>query len=186
MDLLARRRMMMRVAEEPVIPIQILPNGDFSNGTTGWAKVNNSTTVENDNNSLLVTIVTASSSKSRGVYIASAKPVPGHVYYNKFHLVTSYKASVRVRTDSQAILTIATTADTEITIDNVREYTGTAGQRINVYSHYGAASTVGQTMRIYTAMCIDLTATFGEGNEPDLNKCRRLFPLDYYDYNTGN
>jgi hypothetical protein len=32
-------------------------------------------------------------------------------------------------------------------------------------------------------MMIDLTATFGTGNEPTIDACRRIFPDDYYPYN---
>lgn len=184
MDLLARRRMMMRVADEPVIPIQIVRNGDFSNGTTGWTRINTGVTITNDNGSLLVTVATASSSTARGVYSSTAKLKASHVYYIKYKLKTSYNASVRLRTSSKAIKTITTTADTVVTSDVRVAYSGTNNQTLNCYSHYGAASTVGQTMRIYAAICIDLTLTFGEGNEPDLDRCRRLFPNDYYEYNT--
>ncbi len=188
MDLLARRRMMMGVSEEPVVPIQIVQNGDFGTGTTyRWNVINKSSSIAIDNGSLLMTIVTAgSSSTSRGVYNTVALLATGHIYYSKIKLVTSYNGSVRLRTSSLAMLTMTTTAGVDGTFDNVKEYTGTNNQRINIYSHYGKASTVGQTMRLYSAMMIDLTATFGAGNEPDLDRCRRLFPLDYYDYNTGN
>ncbi len=188
MDLLARRRMMMRVAAAPVVPIQIVENGDFATGTTyRWGVINTASSIANDNDTLLMTIVTAgSSSTSRGVYNSVAKLTTGHIYYNKVKLVTSYAGSVRLRTSSLAMMTMTTTAGVDGTFDNVKEYTGTDAQRVNIYSHYGKASTVGQTMRIYSAMIIDLTATFGAGNEPDLDRCRRLFPLDYYDYNTGN
>lgn len=37
---------------------------------------------------------------------------------------------------------------------------------------------------IVEANFIDLTIAFGEGNEPDITTCRKIFP-DYYAHNTG-
>ena len=48
----------------------------------------------------------------------------------------------------------------------------------------GVQSTAaGSYSYVRNIFCIDLTATFGSGNEPELSECRELFTDDYYWYN---
>lgn len=48
------------------------------------------------------------------------------------------------------------------------------------------ASNENETMMLIDVNLIDLTETFGIGNEPNLNACRSIFTKDYYEYYNPN
>lgn len=167
---------------------QLVQNGNFANGTTGWIKVNADLSVNNNilsmagqgtHNSVYINQTVSNTGFNVGnklyakLKIRTTSTICNRlsVYYNES--VGRYIKHVDNPVQNQwyevdGIITIISKEQTEFVIrayyDNISDSLGQVHQVDGLYGIVG----------------IDLTATFGAGNEPDLATCQTLFP-SYFD-----
>ena len=131
----------------------LIVNGDFRNGTTGWTKYPSSTSLTIENQALKVVATTDG-------YAQVYKYIPtiiGNKYYTRFKYVAGNVVPNLVSVDG---IYTATSTSMQIKISG----TVLAGDYYYVKS----------------VISIDLTTTFGAGNEPDLATCDTMFST-YFD-----
>lgn len=172
---------------------QILTNGDFSNGTSGWSgySPNTITQISVENNELTVTKVGGT--------------VGGFAYVNNVTFDTTHLYYVKAAVKALDVVD----HDTHYATFGFSKTNGTVGGNTQIYIYsleYTTRSFVsspvnatdrlivragkGQTSPTYSVkckniMCIDLTLMFGEGNEPTKEECDVIFYDDYYAYDPG-
>lgn len=154
----------------------VITNGNFV-GTSGWDAVSASNgTLSTLDNELIysVTGLVASSRVQQSVY----SPVIGHKYYvkseiNPKYANTSYTAFGGVNT------TINPVADTWNTIKGIVTAINNTGFKL--YHPTNSYYIIGDTFKIRKTIVIDLTASYGAGDEPTLEEIETLLSL--YDNN---
>lgn len=166
----------------------IVTNGDFSNGTTGWATTSGA--ISTANNILSIT------GNGTSLQITTTTPI-GSIYINRKYRVGS---KIRVTNSICAKLQIRLYDGVNYlryNIDNpvqnqwysishiVTALNNTAAGRFEVITIYSnSASSIGQVTEVMNASAIDLTATFGAGKEPTLAEMDRLmarYPNSWFD-----
>ena len=165
---------------------QMISNGDFSNGTTGWSNVANSTlSVSNGE----FTISKYQKGSAGG--ICKLTTVSGfdntHLYYIKavaktncdYAIFVGFSAGTSVGGNTQ----LSTTSQTYETISAIVSPVNNSD--IFVIRMGTSASPEGSSGCCKSVMCIDLTTMFGAGNEPTKGEFEKLFPKDYYSYDAG-
>ena len=167
---------------------QLVNNGDFSNGTTGWGVAGTATlSVENG-------VLSAYSSTGSGAFGGvttgtNGKVYKGHKYFYSIYAKASASGNAYIPylDGTYATRTQGLPYPSTLTTEWQR-YVGLCdgikdGQSLFSVRNYTSR---GSALTIYTknAMMIDLTKMFGAGNEPqDTELLKQMFPLDYYDYN---
>lgn len=165
-------------------PIQIIQNGDFSDGLTGWT-TNNATATISDSE---VTITKGSSSSGGRLSATRATISSSKVYYFKViakYGTTNGRAGFFTSSGSSITGGYVTISDSSwTTYDKIASPNGSA----NLFALFaGTSSSSNGSYAVFKSVfCIDLTAMFGAGNEPTIETCRELFPNDYYPYNLTN
>ena len=171
-------------------------NGDFSNGTTGWYGVQSELITANN---ILSVVGNGVGAVSIFAQQTNTDYIMGNMYY--------VKARLRI-TGSQCIAAVvyinSTTQGVASYIDavNIQNYpivnqwyeinaivipTVDFGGKVRIggYHNYPTAEdTLGKTMDVQYAALIDLTATFGAGNEPtaaQMDRLLTLFPNSWFD-----
>ncbi len=161
---------------------QLLQNGNFENGTTGWSGGNTTISIEN-NRLKIVNNNTSSNSVITSVFISKGHKVlittafKRNVSTNIQCLLYLRKKGTRtydsyfksIASSSRQVVTAIITTTAEI--DSFLFYPTIAGQG-------------NETLVDYVAL-YDLTMMFGEGNEPTEEEFFKLFPNHYYPYNAG-
>lgn len=161
---------------------QLLQNGNFENGTTGWTASN--TIISIENNKLKVV---NNGDKSNGILRKISLP-KGHkvlittafkrnvstnntlaIYLRKKGTTTNDTYTKPIASSSRQVVTAILTTTLEISL---------------VMIFYTASGQGNETLVDYVAL-YDLTMMFGEGNEPTEEEFFKLFPNHYYPYNTG-
>lgn len=169
-----------------IVTNQMIENGDFSNGLTGWTIFNEgASTISASNNEATITGITTYND-GIGIELATA---PGHIYY--------VSASVKSTGDAAFF-------DSQHKIDNQilpsAEY--------KRYEHIISVGTLTSeffllskksinTVNIKDVMCIDITKVLGNGAQyiysleqttagAGVAWFRTLFPNDYYAYDSGS
>lgn len=142
----------------------LVKNGDFSNGTTGWDSIYSTLTVTNG-------IASVTANNKWGNISRWLPTVIGHKYYckctvkgdTKIRLQFGLNTFVYNQQESvfNSISLIYTSIDTKTAIQ-------ITDSRESDWS----------TFDVKDIMCIDLTATFGAGNEPTKEQCDIIF--DHY------
>ena len=171
-------------------PVQLVQNGNFANGTTGLSSRYANTSVSNG---VLTVEKAISGSAGASVWFDS---VPGldttHLYY--------MKALARKADDSSgynAVMHFQTSSYTtggNTTVYNggsiwrwIDQVTSPQNNTDRFALRTGSASSAQGVIGYYQNVnLIDLTATFGAGNEPTLEQCRAIFTEDYYEYYNPN
>lgn len=155
-------------------------NGDFRSGTQGWSAGIGSITAANK---------TLKLAAEGNVYnFAWANPSPniylteGHEYY--------YTATMTANNENITKLTMWTPSVVTTQVKNpIVGYpyklksirSAVAGDYIRLYYYVDTLeNTPGTSININNVSLIDLTATFGAGNEPTLEQCDVIFP-DWFD-----
>lgn len=161
---------------------QLLQNGNFENGTTGWGATN--TTISINNNKLKVV---NNNALLNSIYQSINLP-KGH----KVLVTTAFKRNVS--TDIKCIFSLrkkgtSTYEQYTKSISSSSRQVATAiittTAEIDRFDFYPTLSGQGnETLVDYVAL-YDLTMMFGEGNEPTEEEFFKLFPNHYYPYNTG-
>lgn len=161
---------------------QLLQNGNFENGTTGWTVSN--TIISIENNKLKIV---NNADNNNGIFRNISLP-KGH----KVLITTAFKRNVSTSISYSILLRKKgmTTYDTytkPIASSSRQVVTGiitTTAEidRFYFLPTYGRQGN--ETLVDYVAL-YDLTMMFGEGNEPTEEEFFKLFPNHYYPYNTG-
>lgn len=169
-----------------IVTNQMIENGDFSNGLTGWTIFNEgASTISASNNEATITGITTYND-GIGIELATA---PGHIYY----------VSASVKSTGNAAF-----FDSQHKIDNQilpsAEY--------KRYEHIISVGTLTSeffllskksinTVNIKDVMCIDITKVLGNGAQyiysleqttagAGVAWFRQMFPNDYYAYDSGS
>lgn len=163
---------------------QLVTNGNFANGTTGW-KVRNST--HSASGGILTntgdgTTMTAAEETNTTIQI-----IGSNKYYVRFRarVTGAGCTNLRLRSDFSAIVVNAAGAVQNQWYDKSDVVTigGTSSSNRSIlieHSYATAADALGKVMEIDFAYIINLTATFGAGNEPSKEVCDVIF-ADYFD-----
>lgn len=142
----------------------IISNGDFD-GTTDWSGGN--ATLSAASNTLSVT----GNGGARSPYAytsGSDQHVVGHKYYLRFNarVTNSSCESIRAYIGEQVTVQSSPTINKWYELSTVFD-ADAAANYVYVYHYYADAATAdGKVMDVRYALAIDLTATFGAGNEP--------------------
>ena len=162
---------------------QLVQNGDFSDGVTGWEEYGSVTFSVSDG---FLTVV-----KTRNSYGYARCPVSliaGHYYYYAAYLSSEYSYSVGIGfadadNPTANIGRIAIEGGSSAYISGIHHATGVEDYII-LRSTNGAVA--GSSFTAKNVICIDLTLMFGAGNEPaTVEEFEALYPLPYYAYNHG-
>ncbi|MGC7873916.1 hypothetical protein ACPUYX_20805, partial [Desulfosporosinus sp. SYSU MS00001] len=164
----------------------VVTNGDFSNGTTGWAGSN--ATISVSNNTLSVT-GTGSFQNFFAYSSTSINATDTHKYYvkAKMFVTNNISTSISIKLDtSSASSYIVNSINSPVqnqwyTLSGILTWNGgynTQPLRVLPYNTYADATTAnGKVMQVQQVQVIDLTATFGAGNEPSQAWCDANLPF---------
>ena len=155
----------------------IVTNGNFANGTTGWVGYN--ATVSVANNTAILT----------GNGLAARAQINNPLGIFRKGQKLYFKASVRsLDSDATLINVWSDGATTSYSLSNpVKDQwynlsgistsitNGSASTFVIGVTYADASSALGKKSEIKSVMCIDLTASFGAGNEPTKEQCDILF-----------
>lgn len=167
---------------------QLIPNGDFSNGTNNW--VIHDSSLEEISVSNGEILVTKKASSYGGMCRVS--PFTGdttHQYYLKATLKSnngSTGAYFGFCTTSWTVGSNTQNGTSSSEYETISFITSPAANTSYLVLRIGAGSSpIGASLTCKNIFCIDLTAMFGTGNEPTKEECDMLFYADYYPYDTG-
>lgn len=169
----------MQVKLEGLTAKNLVVNGDFRNGTTGWmSATSSSNTVVSG---VMVNTGNGTNIEPNAYTDIGAKEV-GNKYYATVKVKAKSDTCNRIRimsVDSFASISNPV-IDTTYTMSGI--ITASTNYRyLVVYHNYAsAAESSGKSIEIGDVSCINLTATFGAGNEPDLATCDAMFS-DYFE-----
>jgi hypothetical protein len=174
---------------------QLVSNGDFSDGATGWtANSANGTFAASEGVGTLTCTVGGARAGCR-VSTGTYNGIALHKLYVKIEYKSSALrdiyfgdgvgtaffnvAEARIKVTPEAVNTwyIADGITTRQSVD------ASGNTAFKVFFSY---ADVGETLQLRNLMCIDLTAMYGEGNEPTAEEFRASFPGDYYAHDTGS
>lgn len=152
---------------------QLVTNGNFANGTTGWSGDGSTRTVVNG----VLTVTGTGASVTPNAYTSIGNKIVGNKYYLRANVTpkSSLCASLRLTSiDSVQIIS-------NPVINNSYLLSGiiTASSTYNlivIYHYYASTADVtGAAIEVDNVMAINLTATYGAGNEPTKEQCDILF-----------
>lgn len=154
----------------------LVVNGDFRSGTTGWSSVAGTQSVVNGN--LLNT-------GTGGLLSPFSQVTVGLINTNKYYIksyarvTNSVCTDLRLRlfgVDSEFIIISSPVQNQWYSFSKIVTATSTANQVLYLAQAYvDAATALGKVMEIDYLMLINLTSTFGAGNEPTKEQCDILF-----------
>jgi len=173
--------------------INLVTNGDFSNGATGWSAMycalsvsNNILTATGDGaNSGLSTyaLTTIPSVEGKKVFMRARVKVTNEVCDNIVLLATPNISGSSVTVAYKA----TPSKDAEYFLTGILTVpSGWSGDlRFRVQSSYADAATAnGKVMKVQCALAIDLTSAFGSGNEPtaaQMDALLSFYPNSWFD-----
>lgn len=152
----------------------LVSNGNFANGTTGWAE--NGSTISTANNKLTITGSGASAAIS-----ASQANMFAYANGNKIYLKCTFKVTDAVCSQIYATITATGMATQTVTFQAPPQqntvYTksviatlapgGSGNVSVLIRALYADSATAsGKVMEVQNVMAFELTAIFGAGNEP--------------------
>lgn len=161
---------------------QLIQNGDFSGGTTGWSGIRGSITSSNS----ILTVVKGSST---GNLLILRNDVFKTKSERKYLVITSVKPinkdmQVRFAKNSQP-LSKSVTCTSDIW-NNISAFITYGIVDDNSFGLLIENPSQGDSIQIKYIQLFDLTLMFGAGNEPATpEEFEKMFPLDYYGYNAG-
>ena len=158
---------------------QLIQNGDFINGTTGW-KVRNST--HSVSSGILTNTGDGTSTTAAEETNTTIQIIGSNKYYVRFRarVTGTGCTNLRLRSDFSAIVVNAAGAVQNQWYDKSDVVTigGTSSSNRSIlieHSYATAADALGKVMEIDFAYIINLTATFGAGNEPTKEQCDLIY-----------
>lgn len=138
-------------------------NGNFSNGTTGWI-VNRSSAVPSVANNVLTVAMSASSLLTNWrIEQSTDNAIVGNKYYVRFQILPLLDTDITIMVGSGATAYITAEAGQWNDLSGV--VTAIDNIRLRIY-HNTASYQVGNEIKYKYFNVINLTATFGAGNEP--------------------
>lgn len=147
---------------------QLVQNGNFADGITGWSFNNGTYTISSGY--INMTATAQNTSIRQNIDIISS-----HKYL--------FKANVKAVTGTWEMVDATGYSAITTTGDKVILFTGSSNQTLIIYGGYDQLNT---TLSIGNIQIFDLTLMFGVGNEPtSVLEFNRLFPNAYYEYNAG-
>lgn len=172
---------------------QLIQNGNFSDGTTGWSMFSTTLTVEDGVGTATNTNGSASANIAQNIKSA----VGGHKYFISFDAnQPDGKTIAYYLTNCGTKSTVTLTANTWTNISRIKDCTATPTGNTNMYIYPPAEQ--GASVQVKNVEVIDLTQMFGstiadyiyslEQATPGAGVAwfRKLFPKDYYAFNAGS
>ncbi|MTI49714.1 MAG: hypothetical protein FH761_17930 [Firmicutes bacterium] len=161
----------------------LITNGNFSNNTTGWIAQR---TILSASNNLLQISATADTGPHYAQQIISTKPSVGKYYFSTqiSEIVGGVSVSLFNQKSDGSYDSVTTSASLNsnkhsgiLSITSVYS-TPTFYLRFNLLdsSLNATFSGTNETIKASSAMVINLTQIFGEGNEPTKEQCDKMFP----------
>jgi hypothetical protein len=146
----------------------LVTNGDFSNGTTGWSGVC-ATLSASDNVAICKLTKLDTTHYNMGIY--STAELSNLEIYHKYYISINVDSNmagtfaVQYGFSNQTIMTSALTKGifTHLSQTIVLK---NASDSLRCYFAYGSTVAIGEELYIKNVSCIDLTAAFGAGKEP--------------------
>lgn len=165
----------------------LVTNGDFSSGLNGWTPVGASAVVEADS-----IAITSDNTNYPRIYSDIPQTTLGDKYYVRASYFISDKTNVKtisisapvhlyfygIATIPNASLTVNAWADISA-VGSIAQVGTSVALRAELYS-----STVATTLKFKKPIAINLTATFGKGNEPtteQMDAILAMFPNSWFD-----
>ena len=182
MRTLLLRRRIMSAGGPGIKPVQIVRNGNFADGTDEWAPYSTSNGALSAADGILTYEVLRKLTNIYGnkIYNTNAIFYEGHVYYfvGDIYVPVACNVSFIYQSAAKEILAAVPgwnhySARYKYTASVTKCYMG-----VNSMS----AFSVGDEVLFKNVYVIDLTLTFGAGNEPTLAQCQQLFTEDYYPF----
>lgn len=165
----------------------LIKNGDFSNGITGWASYADASIVAS-NNSLIIT-GTGNSPYSYAIHNNAGDNVLGRKIYVRYKIKVTNSLCVSTfcyivgSSGGQIVASQIISSPVQNSIYTVSGVTALSSTVTGSKFHikpilvYPDATTAnGKSAEIQEVVTVDLTATFGAGNEPTETQCNAMFP----------
>ena len=152
-------------------------NGAFSN-TAGWSKTVLGFNISALNNELVFSVIDPVINS--GVY-QSISAIAGHKYHVKALFFPKYSQEITISVGGSSVLRV------DPIINEWNILSGVVTTLTNgsfILTHDTTNYSLGDTFRIKSVFCIDLTATFGVGKEPSKEECDIIFS-DWFDGKQG-
>lgn len=166
---------------------QLVSNGNFSNGTTGWSAYNSTLSAASGE----LTITKSSTASGLGGLARTALTGDTSHWYYIACDAKSDSANTEMyfgfHTTSNTIGSNIMVANGTSTYRRISIITRPANATDSLCARIGVgASAVGVSGKIRNVIMCDLTAMFGAGNEPSsTTEFEDMFPNPYYPYDTG-
>ena len=149
---------------------QLVQNGNFADGTTGWLATNNYGTLSASNNELTYTVVTTTATKC--LENNAQLPVSGHKYFCSLDVKFNNHIPSTTGNNRFAFgIGAGYVYGDNFTIGEYKTLRGiisasNAVTNFSVFPRTSSNGVVGDTINFRNIFCIDLTLMFGVGNEP--------------------
>lgn len=158
---------------------QLVQNGNFSNGTTGWGSSGSTLSAASN----VLTLTTTSQAAWVGLY-RSVSIINTHKYLIKAKVKCSTNTNYfRMAVGGKNCKTVALTANTQYYYADIIEYDGSGSGYIYIYPNYSTGIGVGETLQIEEVNLFDLTL-LGKDYDTVL-AFNRDYSKPYYQYNAG-
>ena len=163
---------------------QLVQNGNFTNGTSGWGSVNATISAEDN----ILSAVVVGNNTQRQLYLTTnPNIVVGHKYLTSLKIKSPKTCNIRLIGGSGWQFVPTTSVNANVW-NNVARFTLVSGNIIefSLYFDYNQNLSSGDTVQIKDIQIFDITEMFGAGNEPStVAEFKALYPLAYYNYNAG-
>ena len=156
---------------------QLIQNGNFSSGTTGWSANRGSLSASNS----ILTYTVTNAGASCSMYRSDMSIVSGHKYLFSYFVTCSKATTVMAAIGSNTAETQRITASTKTHYTKVVASTA-ASQYAYCYFNRDTDLSNNDTVLVENVNLFDLTAIYGSGNEPTISEFEAQYPAEYYPY----
>lgn len=156
---------------ELIDSINLINNGNFANGTTGWLDFNSSMNISEGICTFIALQRFGGIRKS-----INSNYINGHKYYisSRIKLSTSHNQCYIYMDDGVTTPTFKCEPTTDWQVfDNIINWSSSGSQKFIMVRDYRVSGW--DEIKVDYLMLIDLTATFGAGNEPNIIDCRVIY-----------
>lgn len=161
----------------------LITNGDFRNGTTGWTAPNGTLSALNNE----LTHTGNSSTTGTSVISHAFNTIAAHQYYIALSVFRSHDISSMYIEQINGLGVIQLT-NTVINEWNFRSFikssTANSASSLTLVALFTGSSNLNKLLKIKGFLSVDLTATFGAGNEPTKDEMETLITIlgsQYFD-----